>query len=216
MDSIHQNNIIPPKYAEETETEEDALSFRNFSINPNGSDSINNSPKSTSDPFEFFTNSPKITPHEDELLNEYQKRDYLTLIRSTSSRRSQNQAYGDEINRLYPSNSGRVSGSEGLTPRDCSYHVSKVNITSLTSMSAKSRRRMFMFGMVKFKPEMELSAIKQRQTKRPPAPMFPAVVEKVAAGRGKGGHHWEVVRSLRGRSHLTALLARSFGCIPLN
>ncbi|KAL0402349.1 UNVERIFIED_CONTAM: hypothetical protein Slati_4264800 [Sesamum latifolium] len=69
-------------------------------------------------------------------------------------------------------------------------------------MSAKSRRRMFMFGPVKFKPEMELSAIKQRQARR-------ASTEK-AAGNGGGTSPLGVVRS---RSHLTSMLARSFGCI---
>ena len=53
-----------------------------------------------------------------------------------------------------------------------------------------------MFGPVKFKPEMELSAIKQRQ-------------EKQAERKGQ----WEMFKSsFRGRSHFTTVLARSLGC----
>nr|GLL37671.1 hypothetical protein DM860_006341 [Ipomoea trifida] len=37
----------------------------------------------------------------------------------------------------------------------------KVNISSLASMSAKSMRRTFIFGSLKFKPEMDLVAIKE-------------------------------------------------------
>ncbi|KAG6389740.1 hypothetical protein SASPL_151213 [Salvia splendens] len=85
---------------------------------------------------------------------------------------------------------------------DTGYHAQRVNISALTSMSAKSRRRMFMFGPVKFKPEMELSAIKQRQQgkKLPEDPNTRLGV--VQAG-------------LRGRSRLASVLARSLGCIPV-
>lgn len=94
--------------------------------------------------------------------------------------------------------------------------VQKVNITSLTSMSAKARRRMFMFGPVKFKPEMELSAIRERQSRRTPGPMFPAFEggETVADG-GEGGGRGQLklaVRPVKSRAHLTNVLAKSF-CI---
>ncbi|PIN11982.1 hypothetical protein CDL12_15401 [Handroanthus impetiginosus] len=144
---------------------------------------------------------------EQDQLNEYQKRDYFATIRSESFRKPDHDAV--EIRRF--SASTRVSGD--LTRPKCSagdldYHMQRVNITSLTSMSAKSRRRMFMFGPVKFKPEMELSAIKQRQARRP-------TVEKEAESGG-GKSQWGVVRSsLRGRSHLTSVLARSLGCFPM-
>ncbi|KAG6391469.1 hypothetical protein SASPL_149224 [Salvia splendens] len=105
----------------------------------------------------------------------------------------------DQVRRL--SASSRFSGGG-----DTGYHAQRVNISALTSMSAKSRRRMFMFGPVKFKPEMELSAIKQRQWKM--------AEEKLASPPPKS--RWGVVQSsLRGRSRLSSVLARSLGCIPV-
>ncbi|KAL1532186.1 hypothetical protein AAHA92_32225 [Salvia divinorum] len=96
----------------------------------------------------------------------------------------------------------RLSASTRFGGGDTVYHAQRVNISALTSMSAKSRRRMFMFGPVKFKPEMELSAIKQRQGK---------LAEEKVAPKSR----WGVVQSgLRGRSRLASVLARSLGCIP--
>ncbi|XP_057798974.1 uncharacterized protein LOC131014865 [Salvia miltiorrhiza] len=136
---------------------------------------------------------------EEDELNEYQKRDYFATVKSKSLRKPSSP--DSEHRRL--SAATRFSG-ELARPKsadvDVDYHVQRVNISSLTSMSAKSRRRMFMFGPVKFKPEMELGAIKQRQAK--------------LAESGRKGQ-WEMLKSsLSGRSHLTSLFARSLGCIP--
>ncbi|KAK4430901.1 hypothetical protein Salat_0852000 [Sesamum alatum] len=202
---------------EEEEEEADRLSFCNLPIGENYSGSTVQSPRASSAQtdhfFEFFTTHPgpaashsfhndiifcgKIF-HEDQL-NEYQKRDYFATIRSQSLRKP---SFSDSDNRRFSGDLIRPKCAAG----DLDYHVQRVNITSLTSMSAKSRRRMFMFGPVKFKPKMELSAIKQRQARRASG------AEKAAGGASR----WGVVRSsLRGRSHLTSVLARSFGCIPV-
>lgn len=61
-----------------------------------------------------------------------------------------------------------------------------------------------MFGPVKFRPEMELSAIKQRLAARPPA----AAKASPAAPSGGGKSRWGLVKS---RSTLTTVLARSLG-----
>ncbi|KAL1553235.1 hypothetical protein AAHA92_13935 [Salvia divinorum] len=140
---------------------------------------------------------------DEDGLNEYQKRDYFATVKSKSLRSKPSSPESDQ-RRL--SATARFSG-ELLRPKspDVEYHVQRVNISSLTSMSAKSRRRMFMFGPVKFKPEMELSAIKQRQGKQGAA----------AAESGGGGRkgQWEMFKwSLKGRSHFTSVLARSLGC----
>ncbi|CAK9136159.1 unnamed protein product [Ilex paraguariensis] len=238
-------------YFEEEEDYDDTLSFRNLPTNGQhdggGGDSLQQSPRTSSaqELFEFFTGLTsetftyptqnlifcgKIIGHENDnqLKNEYQKRDYLSLNRSASFVKPRNyQLLTDETDRFQAKNlskSFRLSSSDGyLSKSSCSSSsssVQKVNITSLTSMSAKSRRRMFMFGPVKFKPEMELTAIKERQGRRVPAPMFPAssgveVVTSNGCGttrtRGKS-QLGNVARSLRNRSYIAAVLPRSFGC----
>ncbi|KAL3520700.1 hypothetical protein ACH5RR_018849 [Cinchona calisaya] len=231
---------------EDQEAEEDTLSFCNLTMQEEyyKDSSLQQSPRNSSsaqDGFDFFNNetNPEFfsTPdiifcgkllsmheEEDDYLNEYQKRDYLTMVRSHSFRRPDQYPFFDNERDLSPakisSGSGRFSSniSNSHAHADSTYHVQKVNITSLTSMSAKSRRRMFMFGPVKFKPEMELSAIKERQGRRR-LPMSTPVVdggEAVASGGGKrSGRNWNIVRSsLRGRGQLTAVFAKSFGCIP--
>ncbi|KAI3458984.1 hypothetical protein Pfo_015647, partial [Paulownia fortunei] len=235
---ITMKEVIAENYAleslqEEEEEEADRLSFCNLPMEENNSGSTHQSPRSSSAQtdhlFEFFISQPRPAAHsnhndiifcgkiiheeeeeEEDQLNEYQKRDYFATIKSQSFRKLSFPDHDAADNRRF-SASTRLSGD--LTRPKCStgdldYHVQRVNITSLTSMSAKSRRRMFMFGPVKFRPEMELSAIKQRQARRAPA-------EKAAASGG-GKSQWGVVRSsLRGRSHLTSVLARSLGCIPV-
>ncbi|KAL2526474.1 Uncharacterized protein Adt_11528 [Abeliophyllum distichum] len=239
---IHKEDNIPQYYDEQQD--EDTLSFSNLVIAQNNSDSVEHSPRSSSaqiDPlFEFFTgrttqpysnsnsNSDIISSgklvnqqEEDEELNEYQKRDYFATVKSHSFRKRSiydhdHHRQKDNIMSRFSSSSRAVSQSK--FSGDLNYHVQRVNITSLTSMSAKSRRRMFMFGPVKFKPEMELGAIKQRQYRQVPVEMFPAKVVVSGGARGGksgGGSHWGLVRALRGRSNLTNVLARSFGCIPV-
>ncbi|CAL5363518.1 unnamed protein product [Camellia sinensis] len=106
--------------------------------------------------------------------------------------------------------------------------VQKVNISAITSMSAQSRRRMFMFGPMKFKPEMDAVEIKKRKGNRPPMKIPPMseggeMVSSAgcgggrgrgkAAGAGAGAGARVMRRPLWSRSHLATALAKSFGCI---
>ncbi|KAL8052140.1 hypothetical protein ABFX02_06G193600 [Erythranthe guttata] len=229
MKEVRVENYVSESFIPEEEEEFDRLSFCNYlRLDENNSgDSTQTSRRNSSDHlFEFLISQPgphaagsdvifcgrTIDEEEDEdQLNEYQKRDYFATIRSKSQSQSNR---GSSFSDRRISSSTTISGDP--TRSRCSssssgnldYHAQRVNITSLTSMSAKSRRRMFMFGPVKFRPEMDLSAIKQRRA---------ASVEKVAAAASGGGRsRWGVLRSsLRGRSHLTSVLARSLGCIPV-
>lgn len=240
------------EYSGGEEEVEDALSFCNLNMQEYKDSSGLQSPRddSAQDFFEFFSDernpeffsAPDVIfcgklmheDQDDDQLNEYQKRDYLTMVRSHSFRRSSCDEYpffNNEKDLSTEKNSSVhrriLSSKSGLGSMDSTCRVQKVNISGLTSMSKKSRRRMFMFGPVKFKPEMELSAIKERQGRRSTTTMFPSKQEvdggkavvrsggKAAAGhQGKKSCHWNMMRSLQGRGHLTALLARSFGCIP--
>ncbi|KAH6804015.1 hypothetical protein C2S51_032262 [Perilla frutescens var. frutescens] len=147
---------------------------------------------------------------QDEELNEYQKRDYFATVKSKSLRKHSSPDHDFDHRCL--SASTRHSGELVRPKCDLDYHAQRVNISSLTSMSAKSKRRMFMFGPVKFKPEMELSAIKQRQAKLPAAEKTSPSPSPSGGGKGQ----WGMLKSsFRGRSHLTSVLARSLGCIPV-
>ncbi|CAK9152234.1 unnamed protein product [Ilex paraguariensis] len=212
----HTNNTASQEF-EEGETP----SFRRY-LTINDHPSLHSSPRTSSaqELFEFFSNLSSetyptattsddvifrgkiisIEPPEVESLNdEYRKRDhYLSPIEPASFRGPTSfvQFLNDEresyVTKKTSANSFRCSS------------VRKMNISSLTSMSATSKRNMFMFGPVKFKPEMELSAIRERQNRRPPALMFPASSsgeKEVVDGGGR----------LRRRDHL----ARSFCCMNL-
>ncbi|KAK6156368.1 hypothetical protein DH2020_010616 [Rehmannia glutinosa] len=229
MKEIQAENNASESFQEVLFEEADRLSFCNLAnTEENKSGSTYQSPRTSSAQtdhlFEFVVSQPgptsqsyqndiifcgKVFHEDDDQLNEYQKRDYFATIKSHSQRRSSFPDRDAAENRRI-SASTRISGdltrSKFSGSGDLDYHAQRVNITSLTSMSAKSRRRMFMFGPVKFRPEMELSAIKQRQqAPRPPA----------AASSGGGKSQWGLLRStLRGRSNLTSVLARSLGCIP--
>ncbi|OIT38343.1 hypothetical protein A4A49_15462 [Nicotiana attenuata] len=87
-------------------------------------------------------------------------------------------------------------------------------------MSAKSRRRMFMFGPVKFRPVMEMNEIKQRQSRRAPTMMFPAVgvtgEDDTAAGDGRrtAVREKEGVKPPLGcRVHFGNIFSRSLNCL---
>ncbi|KAL8090481.1 hypothetical protein AgCh_039796 [Apium graveolens] len=179
-----------------TEGSDDDLSLRNLQITTNSNPS---SPRTSSvsapDIFEFFSSivsgdeasqankdiifCGKLIPYNNE-----------TKIISSSAR-SFNYLIDNEEDRF-----SRGNRSENLQARS-EYSVHKVNITSLTTMSPKARRRMFMFGPVKFKPEMELSAIRERQSRRAPALMFPIKEEKLEVG------------PVKSKVHLTDILAKS-------
>ncbi|KAL7109792.1 hypothetical protein ACP275_06G197500 [Erythranthe tilingii] len=225
MKEVRVENHASESLIKEEEEEFDRLSFCNYLRleETDSGGSTQHSRRNSSDHlFEFLISQPGPdagsdvifcgrTIHEEEdedQLNEYQKRDYFATIKSKSQSQSNR---GSSFSDRRISSSTRIPGdpirSRCSSSGNLDYHAQRVNITSLTSMSAKSRRRMFMFGPVKFRPEMDLSAIKQRRA---------APVEKVAAAASGGARsRWGVLRSsLRGRSHLTSVLARSLGCIP--
>ncbi|XAR72106.1 hypothetical protein NMG60_11018625 [Bertholletia excelsa] len=147
--------------------------------------------------------------------NEYQKRDYLS-VKSASFHKPLSYYLEEESRSVSKTRSSSLRFA-GPDPRKGS-PVQKVNITAITSMSDKSRRRMFMFGPVKFKPEMDVASIRKRQGRRPPMqiPPLPEEAEKAVDGNGKrkkSGGDGELLRPLWCRSHIATALARSFGCI---
>ncbi|KAI5648675.1 hypothetical protein M9H77_34680 [Catharanthus roseus] len=220
---------------QESEEYDDSLSLCNLSIKEEDHNKLQEiSPRNSSaeEFFEFFTSSEmnptsytarpdivfcgKIFHEEEENNNQL----------DDQNRDSSNNTYLS-MNKFHRSGSGRVLNSQKSANYSGSSNyynqIQNVNITSLTSMSAKSRRRMFMFGPVKFKPEMDLSAIKERQGRRVPTAMFPAPDgdRKISTGVSGGDRnirsgksHWPgIMRSLRCRSNFSSVLAKSLGCI---
>ncbi|XAR72102.1 hypothetical protein NMG60_11018621 [Bertholletia excelsa] len=211
---------------------EDDLSLCNLPIQ--GYDHQDCSPRpSTSsdrDVFEFFGNFGSELRQNDvvvfcgkiiddqtqdgEQVNEYRKRDYFSLKSASFHKPGAYHVDGAQGRELRSMT--RTRSSSAWSP------VQKVNITSITSMSQKSRRRMFMFGPMKFKPEMDVVAIRKRQGRRPPL-QIPSLQEDaetvvcrggtVRSGGGSRGDGWGLLRALWCRSHLAAALAKSLGCI---
>nr|GMC50123.1 DNA-directed RNA polymerase subunit beta like [Ipomoea batatas] len=93
----------------------------------------------------------------------------------------------------------------------------KVNISSLASMSAKSMRRTFIFGPLKFKPEMDLVAIKERQRRLSPKRVLPVATNAAGEGAENGGGKSERVQltRCRTRNHLSTVLAKPFSCFTV-
>ncbi|KAI3520103.1 hypothetical protein L1887_09327 [Cichorium endivia] len=202
---------------------DDALSLRDLQMHdPTDASSTRSSPRTSSgqELFEFFQtlSNPtgtgdivfcgKVIPgsigegNNDEFNDQYQNDDHLTLVGSSSFRLPER-----PFKRVIPMRSVTFSTSE-----------KKLNITSLTSMSSKSRRMMFMFGPVKFLPEMEMSSIRKRRGRRAPSQMFPmsevgdtAVTEKTVAGRHKNQR--DAVKTLWRRACLNSVFERSLACL---
>ncbi|XP_008233355.1 PREDICTED: uncharacterized protein LOC103332396 [Prunus mume] len=90
------------------------------------------------------------------------------------------------------------------------------------SPSSNSRKHKVLIGLVKYQPEMDLSEIRKRQSRRAPAPMFPVInggeqSAVVGGKRGSGKGHWgpRMMRQLRCPSHLLSALAKAtLGCVP--
>ncbi|VFQ63476.1 unnamed protein product [Cuscuta campestris] len=162
------------------------LSFRYLEIENGKEDRQPGTPSPPQDVFYFFSDFPAVEKHRmsDSAveINGTQKWDYFRSHSFSGKRES--------------------SGSGSERSRSDSR---KVNISSLTTMSAASRRRMFMFGPVRFQPEMDLVAIRERQRRRlspkrvlPSAAADEGVVEKAGVGRrserrGAGSRLWAAV-----------------------
>ncbi|XP_022728791.1 uncharacterized protein LOC111284374 [Durio zibethinus] len=78
----------------------------------------------------------------------------------------------------------------------------------------KPRWYVFMFGMVKFPPEMELKDIKSRQSHRSPSIMFPTVEDggkKLAGNRSSNKcSSWSLLKALSCRDHTSVDVTASF------
>ncbi|XP_023740194.1 uncharacterized protein LOC111888281 [Lactuca sativa] len=210
---------VDNKFNDINDENDDAFSLRDLQMYDNANanaSSTHSSPRTSSgqELFEFFhtlSNPPetvdivfcgKVIPG---LVGEGND-DHFTLVRSPSSRLPDPPA----VKHAIPMRSASFSTS-----------VKKMNITSLTSMSSKSRRRMFMFGPVKFLPEMEMSAIRERQGRRAPSQMFPVsegggqeTTVKVIAGRHKNQRR-DAVKRLTCRARLNTVFERSLACLRL-
>ncbi|XP_017985320.1 PREDICTED: uncharacterized protein LOC18589263 [Theobroma cacao] len=84
----------------------------------------------------------------------------------------------------------------------------------LPKKAVKPRWYVFMFGMVKFPPEMELQDIKSRQFGRSPSVMFPPMEDggkKFAGNRCSGkGSSWSLLKALSCRDHTSVAVTASF------
>uniref|UniRef100_A0A3Q7IQJ4 Uncharacterized protein n=1 Tax=Solanum lycopersicum TaxID=4081 RepID=A0A3Q7IQJ4_SOLLC len=155
----------------------------------------------------------KIISHENDYVIQ-EKKTLSPFSRSNSFHRRSN------INTAPMNNQNRASSARFYS------RMERVNISGLTSMSAKSRRKMFMFGPVKFNPEMELSEIKQRQGRRRcalPLPVIPMSEDggdttelgkkrrKKKKESGPTGKFME----LTSRPHFVNVLAKSLRCFSL-
>ncbi|KAM3714582.1 hypothetical protein ACB098_01G347600 [Castanea mollissima] len=87
---------------------------------------------------------------------------------------------------------------------------SKSEIALKKAASSRPRWYFFMFGMVKFPTEMELSDIKNRQVRRnqPQSMIFP-----VNRNSGKGSGSWKLLKALSCKDHASVAVTASF-CVP--
>ncbi|KAF3631093.1 hypothetical protein FXO37_28176 [Capsicum annuum] len=135
----------------------------------------NESPKGSSSPQEFFEFFSENSDYENYTFSDIifcgKNIRHENDIKETELEQTENlsplfrcDSFHGPCNGLVNQNRAKLLAS--LARFSGSQNLERVNISGLTSMSSKSRRRMFMFGPVKFNPEMELSEIKQRQSRR--------------------------------------------------
>ncbi|KAK4359926.1 hypothetical protein RND71_022155 [Anisodus tanguticus] len=227
----HNNKTQKRRVEEE---EDDLENLETISLSDLQMNKGNESPKNSSSPqdfFEFFTESS-----DSENYNTFSDIIFCGKIISHDNDIDERQFEEEQLNNenlspLFRSNSfhrpviGVVKQNRVMSARFYgSPNLASVNITGLTSMSAKSRKRMFMFGPVKFKPEMELSEIKQRQGRRRCAPTtmtkFPAsdgrgttALVKSSQKKNKSGSTGKWME-LRCKPHVN-VLAKSLSCFSM-
>ncbi|KAL8193210.1 hypothetical protein R6Q57_027114 [Mikania cordata] len=203
--------------------DDDALSLRDLQIyDQTANSSARSSPRTSSaqESFEFFSipssNSTatattdvifcgKLIPYsvdDKDLNNRYQNSDYRRLIVGSSSFRFAERP----IEHAIPL---RSVSNRGLGSHQLSTSVKKVSMT--TSISSKSKRRMFSLGPVKFMPEMEMRSIRERQGRLAQSRTFPVAVggdaRKAVAG---GGAHRNTVSC---RERLNSVFGKSVACL---
>ncbi|KAF5448636.1 hypothetical protein F2P56_029147 [Juglans regia] len=111
-----------------------------------------------------------------------------------------------DYKKLHRSSNSMISTAPEIEKNSSAKGVQGKSDTVLKK-AGKPRRYFFMFGMVKFPPEMELSDIKNRQVRNnPPSTLFP-----VNQSSGKGS--WRLLKALSCKDHASVAVTASF-CIP--
>ncbi|KAJ9175575.1 hypothetical protein P3X46_014118 [Hevea brasiliensis] len=115
----------------------------------------------------------------------------------------------------------KSSTSSLLTKNNASNSSSKHSSKSGTFRcpSANSRKHKVMIGLARIPSKMELSDLRERQNRRIPSPMIPAVssgeASGVSNGVSSGKSHWRLLRLFRFRSHDVASMLPKTSCISL-
>lgn len=171
----------------EEEDLEDALSLCNLPIhdqNPESDELFYQEPPNLS--FEFFTES---SDHEITKLIPYEQEDLRSIPKPFASAATRSNSFRFPI----------PKHSQSRAPMGCRY-----------TATSRSWKHNFTFTPEKFRPDMELSDIRKRQSRRPPAPMFLAV-----DGPKTRNQHWGLIWLIRRRSHSGCSFAKAlFGCLP--
>ncbi|KAI3444157.1 hypothetical protein Pfo_000822 [Paulownia fortunei] len=109
-------------------------------------------------------------------------------------------------------NSSLVMKSEAS---DIHRSFSKDSVKSEGFKGSKPRWYALMFGLVKFRPEMDLRDMKNRQVRRNPGSMFPAVEPggRVPANRRSSWGH-DLLSVLSCKDHASVAVTASIGLVP--
>ncbi|KAE8691000.1 NBS resistance-like protein [Hibiscus syriacus] len=231
---LHQN------HADEEEEEEEAFSLRDFPLDSDAKNipGLTRRSSSASAPefFEFLSDlTYDMCPADDIIfcgklipLNQQQhipfeeKKIKNNVLRKRSE--SFSELRSESINRSdstkdYAYKCLRNSRSldyKKLRRHDMERNLSKRSArkSDISAMKVNKRRwYVFMLGMVKFPPEMELKDIKSRQFRRNPSVMFPTVEDngkKVSGDRSSvKGSSWSLLKALSCRDHSSVAVATS-------
>ncbi|KAJ0557202.1 hypothetical protein HanIR_Chr07g0322501 [Helianthus annuus] len=204
--------------------DDDALSLRDLQLyDQTATSSTRSSPRAASSPelFEFFPTLPSPNATENIVFcgKVISNSDDTKLDDKTLNKSVKNREYRCSSSRLPDRQTKHVIPMRSVSNRDLgsprhgvkfSSSVKKVNIEKLTSVSSKSKRRLFMLGPVKFVPEMEMGSLRERQGRRNPSSrMFPVTEDaiKMNTDNGKSG--------VRCRARLNSVFERSFACLRI-
>ncbi|KAF9613889.1 hypothetical protein IFM89_012437 [Coptis chinensis] len=147
-------------------------------------------------------------------LNDVQRSQSSTKERLTRSTKSLD--YG----KLHRNSSSKLTRTDSLVQSDerisSGTCFGKCKFSEQRTPSARPRRRVLMFGLVKAPTEMELKDIRNRQSRRMPSPLFPAFdgEETVSVKRVGGKGTWRLLRVLSCKGEANGVITASLSCTP--
>ncbi|XP_043721882.1 uncharacterized protein LOC122669233 [Telopea speciosissima] len=137
-----------------------------------------------------------------------------TIAKDRLPMRTNNLLEYRKLRRVSSTTKTKVETNDRYMSGKCSGKGNSSSISTSTTPLAKPKWPLLMFGMVNVPKEMELKDIKNRQNRRNPTLLFPAIVagggtEEAKVRREEEKGSWRLLRALSCRGHASAVVTAS-------